>query len=165
MRYQRTRSPFFHDQSRQVAKYITVDRMKHARVFTSEFVEDHERGDELAVDILRRAVRCGFAFGCDDNRAQKTGIRFAWLIRVGVIPPYDRRGLRLPWTAAFVREPMISKTTTGHDARTRSEGQIRGSFTCLVISESVRMNAVWQPTTIKKLDFDRITNFCTDNRP
>ncbi len=44
------------------------------QIRTKVLVNDHEEGDELAIDVLGRPVRLGASAPCHDNGADQAGI-------------------------------------------------------------------------------------------
>ena len=154
-----------HGQTREIAEDIAVDGVKHSGRLASHFIEDHERGNELAIHIFWRSIRIGFAFRGNNDRPQQSGVRLKAWVHMGVVPPNDRAWLPRPGTAGFCGKPAIREFTSGSDPITFAERKVERTFAVLVITQPMRMHVVWLAGAVRKRDVDFIANFGTNHRP
>src|SRR5581483_3276580 len=98
-----------HHKSGEVAEDISVNRVIQTVGLAAELVEDHKQGHEFAIDIFGRAVGPRFAFGSDDDRAEKAGVGFDGLVGAAVIPPDERTWIGFPGAARLIRKPVIGE--------------------------------------------------------
>src|SRR5436853_3974925 len=132
---------FDHLKPAEVTEDITLDAVHLSFLFTLRLVENHERGNELAIYVFSTAICSCVPFPGNDDWPKESEICFLILRYVRVVPPYQ--GIRIGWTgtALFIGIPTVRELFSRKDHRPcAGSGQIVRSFIVLIVAEPVRVH-------------------------
>ncbi len=130
-------------------------------------VVDHEQVDELAIDVLGRAVGVPPPFSGDDHRTDEARVGVFGFVHVGVVHPEYTAAVVRPGTSAFGDRPDVRVRPArryGVPDRHAVFIVVRRSFGCFRVEHAVRMDAERPIRVIAEDDADRIVHLRANQR-
>jgi hypothetical protein len=132
-------------------------------------VHDVVEGDELAVDVERRAVRLRLAGGGDDHRPDQARVRVLHLVGVRVVHPHHRAAVVRAGPGARRHLPHVDvRVARRHGVVVLVGGAgavvVRGALGALGVEDPVRVDAVRLGGVVAEHDLDRVADLGLEDR-